>query len=86
MGVHNAAVAPEDEFKISDLKKIFTNPGFLAIAGLCVLFYSAIFPFQKFATDMLASKLDLDIEDCSCLFLIFSDWCNGIHSIYGLFP
>ncbi len=54
------ALAPEDEFKISDLKKIITNPGFLAIAGLCVLFYSAIFPFQKFATDMLASKLSVD--------------------------
>jgi predicted MFS family arabinose efflux permease len=53
-------LAPEDEFKISDLGKIITNPGFLAIAGLCVLFYSAIFPFQKFATDMLASKLSID--------------------------
>lgn len=54
--------SPEDEFKISDLKKIFTNPGFLTIAGLCVLFYSAIFPFQKFATDMLASKLSVDLK------------------------
>lgn len=50
----------EDEFKISDLGKILTNPGFIAIAGLCVLFYSAIFPFQKFATDMLASKLSIE--------------------------
>ncbi len=49
--------SPEDEFKFSDLGKIITNPGFLAIAGLCVLFYSAIFPFQKFATDMLSNKL-----------------------------
>ncbi len=55
-----ANMDPEDEFKVSDLKKIITNPGFLAIAGLCVLFYSAIFPFQKFATDMLASKLSID--------------------------
>lgn len=53
-------VDPEDKFKISDIGKILTNPGFLAIAGLCVLFYSAIFPFQKFATDMLASKLSID--------------------------
>ncbi|MDY0343873.1 MAG: MFS transporter [Lentimicrobium sp.] len=53
-------VDPEDQFRISDIKKILTNPGFLAIAGLCVLFYSAIFPFQKFATDMLASKLSVD--------------------------
>jgi MFS family permease len=70
MGVTNE-VAPEDEFKISDLKKIFTNPGFLAIAGLCVLFYSAIFPFQKFATDMLASKLDVDMKSAAAYFSYF---------------
>ncbi|HOI87060.1 MAG TPA: MFS transporter [Lentimicrobium sp.] len=62
MGVSAGSTNPEDEFKISDLGKIFSNPGFLAIAGLCVLFYSAIFPFQKFATDMLASKLSVDIK------------------------
>ncbi|HOP04897.1 MAG TPA: MFS transporter [Tenuifilaceae bacterium] len=56
---------PSEEFKISDIWVILTNPGFLAIAGLCVLFYSAIFPFQKFATDMLASKLDVDIKTAS---------------------
>lgn len=61
----------EEEFKISDIGKIFTNPGFLAIAGLCVLFYSAIFPFQKFATDMLASKLNLDIKEAAAYFSYF---------------
>ena len=54
-----------EEFKVSDIVVILTNPGFIAIAGLCVLFYSAIFPFQKFATDMLASKLDVDIKTAS---------------------
>ena len=52
----------EDEFKVSDLGKILKNPGFLAIAGLCVLFYSAIFPFQRFATEMLAGKLAIDAK------------------------
>ena len=56
---------PSEEFKLSDIWVILTNPGFIAIAGLCVLFYSAIFPFQKFATDMLASKLDVDIKTAS---------------------
>lgn len=71
MNIQNAGAEPEEEFKVSDLKKIFTNPGFLAIAGLCVLFYSAIFPFQKFATDMLASKLDLDIKTAAAYFSYF---------------
>lgn len=55
-----ADLEPEEEFKIKDLGKIITNPGFLAIAGLCVLFYSAIFPWQKFATQILATKLGID--------------------------
>ncbi len=67
----SAVTSPEDEFKISDIKKIFTNPGFLSIAALCVLFYSAIFPFQKFATDMLASKLNLDIKTAAAYFSYF---------------
>lgn len=61
----------EEAFKISDLWLILKNPGFLAIAGLCVLFYSAIFPFQKFATDMLASKLDISIRDAAAMFSYF---------------
>ena len=61
----------EESFRISDLLKIITNPGFLAIAGLCVLFYSAIFPFQKFATDMLASKLEIDIKTAAAYFSYF---------------
>lgn len=71
MGVTSASADPEEEFKLSDIKKIFTNPGFLAIAGLCVLFYSAIFPFQKFATDMLASKLDVDVKTAAAYFSYF---------------
>lgn len=62
---------PAEEFKVKDIGKIFSNPGFIAIAGLCVLFYSAIFPFQKFATDMLASKLDLEIKEAAAYFSYF---------------
>lgn len=61
----------EDEFKLSDLGKILTNPGFLAIAGLCVLFYASIFPFQKFATDMLASRLDIDVKSAAAMLSYF---------------
>lgn len=67
----DASSEPEEAFRISDIWLIFKNPGFLAIAGLCVLFYSAIFPFQKFATDMLASKLDISIKDAAAMFSYF---------------
>ncbi|NLX27369.1 MAG: major facilitator superfamily domain-containing protein 1 [Bacteroidales bacterium] len=71
IGANNVGEEPEEAFRISDLKKIITNPGFLAISGLCVLFYAAIFPFQKFATDMLASKLSLDIKTAAAYFSYF---------------
>ena len=76
---------PEEEFKVSDLKKIFTNPGFLTIAALCVLFYSAIFPFQKFATDMLASKLGLEIKTAAALFSYFPIGAMILTPFIGLF-
>lgn len=67
----DGTTSEEEAFRISDILLILKNPGFLAIAGLCVLFYSAIFPFQKFATDMLASKLDINIKDAAAMFSYF---------------
>ena len=47
---------PDDEFKISDIGKILGNKGWWYIAILCVLFYSAVFPFLKYATDLMVNK------------------------------
>ena len=47
----------DDPFKISDLGKILTSSGFWLVALLCVLYYSAIFPFQKYAVNMLQCNL-----------------------------
>ena len=49
----------DDPFKISDLGKILTDSGFWIVALLCVLYYSAIFPFQKYAVNMLQCNLTL---------------------------
>ncbi len=53
----------DDPFKISDLGKIFSSLGFWLVALLCVLYYSAIFPFQKYAVNMLQCNLDLTPAD-----------------------
>ena len=50
----------DDPFKLSDLGKIFTSLGFWLVALLCVLYYSAIFPFQKYAVNMLQCNLTLN--------------------------
>ncbi len=47
----------DDPFRISDLGKILSSSGFWLVALLCVLYYSAIFPFQKYAVNMLQSNL-----------------------------
>ncbi|CDD82825.1 transporter major facilitator family protein [Bacteroides sp. CAG:462] len=47
----------DDPFKISDLGQILTSQGFWLVALLCVLYYSAIFPFQKYAVNMLQCNL-----------------------------
>ena len=49
----------DDPFKVSDLGKILTDSGFWLVALLCVLYYSAIFPFQKYAVNMLQCNLTL---------------------------
>ncbi len=63
--------ASEEEFKFSDLKKIFTSKMFWLVALLCVLYYSAIFPFQKFAPDFLAKTLNVDSDTGAQLFSCF---------------
>ena len=54
--------AEEEGFKFSDLKVIFTNTGFWLIAILCVLFYSGVFPFLKFATKLMIYKYGVEPE------------------------
>ena len=61
----------EEQFKISDIGKLFTSKCFLIVAGLCVLYYSAIFPFQKFATGMLETNLGISNDDAAALFSWF---------------
>ncbi len=46
----------EEAFKIMDIFKIITNKGWWYIAILCVLFYSAVFPFLKYASDLMVNK------------------------------
>lgn len=47
----------DEEFKFSDLGKIFSSQSFWVVAILCVLYYSAIFPFQRYGANMLQCNL-----------------------------
>lgn len=47
----------DEPFQLKDLGQILTSSGFWLVALLCVLYYSAIFPFQKYAVNMLQCNL-----------------------------
>ena len=49
---------PDEEFKVKDLGKIFGSLNFWVVALLCVLYYSAIFPFQRYGANMLQCNLN----------------------------
>jgi len=50
----------EESFRVSDILKIITNKGWWYIAILCVLFYSSVFPFLKYASDLMVNKFGVD--------------------------
>ncbi len=58
----NSEVSDEEKFSFKDVVCIIKNPGFWLIALLCVLFYSCIFPFQKFATELMIQKYGVNAD------------------------
>ena len=69
--VNDEMVNDSDEFHVSDLKQIFSSKMFWIIALLCVLYYSAIFPFQRFATNFLEETLAISNAEAAGLFKWF---------------
>ena len=55
-GTGEQEVSEDEKFKIKDIIYIITNRGFWYIAILCVLFYSAVFPFLYYANDLMINK------------------------------
>jgi len=56
----NSEKPEEESFKYSDIIQIITNKGWWYIAILCVLFYSAVFPFLKYAADLMVNKFGVN--------------------------
>ena len=77
--------SPEDEFHISDLGAIFRSKMFWLVALLCVLYYSAIFPFQRYAPNMLEVTLDIDAAEASRIFSFFPFRAMVLTPVLGIF-
>ncbi len=81
----NAVVEEEEPFHFKDLGKVFGSGIFWVVALLCVLYYSAIFPFQRFATEMLQSKLGWEPDFASKIFSFFPIGAMAITPFLGAF-
>ena len=55
----SAAVSGDDPFKLSDVWKVLKNKNFWMLGLLCVLFYSSIVAFKKFAGAILIPRFDI---------------------------
>ena len=75
----------EDEFHIRDLGKIFSSKMFWLVALLCVLYYSAIFPFQRYAPNFLEVTLDVDSATAAQLFSCFPILAMCLTPLLGIF-
>lgn len=61
----------DEEFHISDLGKIFSSKMFWLVAMLCVLYYSGIFPFQRYAPNYVQETLSVSAETAARIFSLF---------------
>ena len=75
----------EEEFKFSDVKSILTSKSFWVVAILCVLYYSAIFPFQKYGANMLQCNLGISATAASNIFRWFPIGAAVITPFLGRF-
>jgi MFS family permease len=75
----------EEEFKLSDVGNIFKSKLFWIVALLCVLYYSAIFPFQRYAANMLQCNLHIDATQASDIFRWFPIGAAAITPFLGYF-
>lgn len=59
--IQDTGVADDEEsFRLKDILYIVGNKGWWYIAILCVLFYSSVFPFLKYASDLMVNKFGIN--------------------------
>ena len=84
-GLATEEKSPEDEFHISDLGAIFKSKMFWIVALLCVLYYSAIFPFQRYATNFIEETLCIPNDEAADLFSFFPVLAMLLTPLLGMF-
>ena len=75
----------DEPFKVRDSGKILSLRMFWIVALLCVLYYSAIFPFQKYAINMLQCDLGFTAAQAGLVFFVFPLGAAAITPFLGNF-
>ncbi len=75
----------DEPFKVRDIGKILSLRMFWIVALLCVLYYSAIFPFQKYAINMLQCDLGFTASQAGLVFFVFPLGAAAITPFLGNF-
>lgn len=75
----------DEPFKVRDIGKILSLRMFWIVALLCVLYYSAIFPFQKYAINMLQCDLGFTAAQAGLVFFVFPLGAAAITPFLGNF-
>lgn len=84
--VANATIASggeEEKFKLSDIKFIVTNKGFWMITFLCLLFYSGVFPFLKFAVKVMIYKYNVEPSLAGYIPMMLPFGCILLTPLFG---
>ncbi len=84
-GLATEEKSPEDEFHVRDLGAIFKSKMFWIVALLCVLYYSASFPFQRYATNFLEETLAIEAASAARLFSCFPILAMCLTPFLGIF-
>ena len=61
-GIADEAGGDDEQFHLRDLKATLGNGGFWLITLLCMLYYSALYPFLDFATKLMIEKYGVSPE------------------------
>ena len=84
-GLATEEKSPEDEFHVKDLGAIFKSKMFWIVALLCVLYYSAIFPFQRYAPNFLEETLKIGNDEAAHMFSFFPILAMLLTPLLGIF-
>lgn len=78
--------APDEQFRVSDIWMVLSSRIFWVVALLCVLYYSAIFPFQAYGAEMLQCNLHgISAQTASNIFRWFPVGAAIITPLLGIY-